>query len=209
LKIKSLDDVKLETEGLFTEITEMLDKNKDEETLNALKRNIMRVLILMSKDKGFIQLMKNINSLEHFIFLLKSDLKLCEESQKSNSVVGNEISIIINLLPDFIKLVLSILKNYDLSQFDIQPSTAVSPFKSEESINIINQGSSNASQIMSEDEKFMLDIYFCLLKSLYLFNDNLDIVSEVFEFIGNKDLTRKFFTDYEKTLDFSQCKRTF
>jgi len=134
LKIKSLDDVNLETEGLFTEITEMLNNKKDEETLNALKRNIMRVLILMSKDKGFIQLMKNINSLEHFIFLLKSDLKLCEESQKRNSVVSNEISIIINLLPDFIKLVLSILKNYDLSQFDIQPSTAISPFQPEESI---------------------------------------------------------------------------
>ncbi len=58
---------------------------------------------------------------------------------------------------------------------------------------------------MNEDEKFMLDIYYCLLKSLYLFNDNLDIVSDVFEFIGNKDLTKKFFTDYEKTLDFSQC----
>jgi hypothetical protein len=112
----------------------MLNKNKDEETLNALKRNIMRVLILMSKDKGFIQLMKNINSLEHFIFLLKSDLNLCEDSQKSNSVVSNEISIIINLLPDFIKLVLTLLKNYDLSQFDIQSSAAVSPFQKEGSI---------------------------------------------------------------------------
>lgn len=59
---------------------------------------------------------------------------------------------------------------------------------------------------MNEDEKFMLDIYYCLLKSLYLFNNNLDIVSEVFDFLGNKDLTKKYFSDYEKILDISQCK---
>lgn len=137
LKIKSLEDVQLETQGLISEITEMLNKKKDEDTLNSLKRNIMRVLILMSKDKGFIQLMKNINSLEHFIFLLKSDLRLYEEKLKTNSSISNEISIIINLLPDFIKLVLSLLKNYDLSQFDIQPSSSVSPFLHEGSIKLL------------------------------------------------------------------------
>lgn len=59
---------------------------------------------------------------------------------------------------------------------------------------------------MNEDEKFMLDIYYCLLKSLFLFNNNLDIVSEVFDFLGNKDLTKKYFSEHEKILDISQCK---
>ena len=110
---------------MIGEIKEMFASEKDEETLNILKRNIMRVLILMSKDKAFIQLMKNINSLENFIVLLKSDLKMFEENQKNNI---NEVNIIINLLPDFIKLVLTILKNYDLSHFDVQFNSHVSPF---------------------------------------------------------------------------------
>ena len=119
---------------MIDEIKEMFASEKDEKTLNILKRNIMRVLILMSKDKAFILLMKNINSLENFIFLLKSDLKMCEENQKkNNSELNNDISIIINLLPDFVKLVLSILKNYDLSHFDVQINSQVSSFMIEPS----------------------------------------------------------------------------
>jgi hypothetical protein len=133
MKIKNLEEVQLETVGMIGEIKEMFNNDKDEETLKLLKRNIMRVLVLMSKDKGFIQLLKNINSLEHFIFLLKSDLKLFEDKLKNNNESSNEINVIINLLPDFIKLVLSILKNYDLSHFDMPPSATLSPFITDES----------------------------------------------------------------------------
>ena len=119
---------------MIEEIKEMFSKDKDEQTLKILKRNIMRILVLMSKDKGFIQLMKNINSLENLILLLKCDLKMYEELQKNHLKPSIEEGIIINLLPDFINLVLTILKNYDLSQFLIPIITTVnvSPFVSDE-----------------------------------------------------------------------------
>ena len=119
---------------MIGEIKEIFSHNKDEETLKSLKKNIMRILVLMSKDKGFIKLMKNINSLENFIILLKSDLKLCEDVQNKNITLSTEISIIINLLPEFIKLVLTILKNYDLSQFYL-PVITVSPFQIDDKSN--------------------------------------------------------------------------
>ena len=68
--------------------------------------------------------------------ILKSDLKLCEENQKNNGEISTEVGIIINLLPDFIKLVLSILKNYDLSQYDVPSTLTVSPFGEDESITL-------------------------------------------------------------------------
>ena len=204
MKIKSCEEVQLETVGMIGEIKEMFNSDKDEETLKILKRNIMRVLVMMSRDKAFIQLMKNIKSLEHFLFLLKSDLKLYEDKIKNNLEISNEINVIINLLPDFIKLVLTILKNYDLSQFDA-PVNSVSPFMSDESKNIINLGSSVISTSKS-DENIMVDIYFCLLKSLYLFNKNIDIVQDIFEFIASKEITKKYFLDYENILNLSECK---
>ena len=134
LKIQNTDDIELETVSMIGEIKEIFSHNKDEETLKSLKKNIMRILVLMSKDKGFIKLMKNINSLENFIILLKSDLKLCEDVQNKNITLSTEISIIINLLPEFIKLVLTILKNYDLSQFYL-PVITVSPFQIDDKSN--------------------------------------------------------------------------
>ena len=109
---------------MIGEIKEIFAIEKDVETLKILKRNIIRVLILMSKDKTFILLMKNINSLEDFIFLLKSDLKLCEERLTNSNT--DQDNIIINLLPNFIKLVLSILKNYELSHFEVKINSQVS-----------------------------------------------------------------------------------
>ena len=66
--------------------------------------------------------------------MLKSDLKLCEDVQNKNITLSTEISIIINLLPEFIKLVLTILKNYDLSQFYL-PVITVSPFQIDDKSN--------------------------------------------------------------------------
>ena len=109
---------------MIGEIKEIFAIEKDVETLKILKRNIIRVLILMSKDKTFILLMKNINSLEDFIFLLISDLKICEERLTNSNT--DQDNIIINLLPNFIKLVLSILKNYELSHFEVKINSQVS-----------------------------------------------------------------------------------
>ena len=123
---------------MIGEIKEILNKGKDEETLKILKKNIMRIFVLMSKDKAFIKLMKNINSLENFIFLLKCDLKLYEDTQTNIITQNTEIGIIVNLLPDFIILVLTILRNYDLSQFYINPiSVNVSSYLNDENKSIV------------------------------------------------------------------------
>ena len=123
---------------MIGEIKEILNKGKDEETLKILKKNIMRIFVLMSKDKAFIKLMKNINSLENFIFLLKCDLELYEDTQTNIITQNTEIGIIVNLLPDFIILVLTILRNYDLSQFYINPiSVNVSSYLNDENKSIV------------------------------------------------------------------------
>ena len=123
---------------MIGEIKEILNKGKDEETLKILKKNIMRIFVLMSKDKAFIKLMKNINSLENFIFLLKCDLKLYEDTQTNIITQNTEIGIIVNLLPDFNILVLTILRNYDLSQFYINPiSVNVSSYLNDENKSIV------------------------------------------------------------------------
>ena len=72
--IDILNDLDIDT--FLPEIKEILSSEDNENMLNSLKTNIIRVLILMSKDKNFLQLLKDINSLDIFIKLLKSDLEI-------------------------------------------------------------------------------------------------------------------------------------
>ena len=93
--IDILNDLDIDT--FLPEIKEILSSEDNENMLNSLKTNIIRVLILMSKDKNFLQLLKDINSLDIFIKLLKSDLEIillknseivinsCEEEVKENT----------------------------------------------------------------------------------------------------------------------------
>lgn len=84
LKIIKIKNVKnfdvlnseIDIDSFLPEIKEILSSEDNENKLNSLKKNIVRVLILMSKDKNFLLLLKDINCLDIFIKLLKSDLEI-------------------------------------------------------------------------------------------------------------------------------------
>lgn len=79
----------LDLDNFLPEIKEILSSEDYENKLNSLKKNIIRVLILMSKDKNFLQLLKEINCLDIFIKLLKSDLEIIEEKNKKKMEEGS------------------------------------------------------------------------------------------------------------------------
>jgi hypothetical protein len=99
--------------GGLTEIKEMIT-NQDEESFSSLKKNITRVLILMSKDKNFLQLLHDINSLDIFVSLLKSDLEIYSANFSENKKENDEIYVIEHILPDLLRLILSLLKHYEV-----------------------------------------------------------------------------------------------
>ena len=70
-------------ESSLTEILEMFS-HQDDDSFNLLKKNITRVLILMSKDKNFLQLLKDNNSLDIFVGMLKSDLEIYSDKTEAN-----------------------------------------------------------------------------------------------------------------------------
>ena len=72
----------IDLENFLPEIKDILSSEDCENKLNSLKKNIIRVLILMSKDKNFLQLLKEINCLDIFVKLLKSDLEIIEQKNK-------------------------------------------------------------------------------------------------------------------------------
>jgi len=103
LKIIRIKNVKnfdisneMDIDSFLPEIKEILSSEDNENKLNSLKKNIVRVLILMSKDKNFLLLLKDINCLDVFIKLLKSDLeiislkneKLIEDTQKDSNKIN-------------------------------------------------------------------------------------------------------------------------
>jgi len=100
LKIVKIKNVKnsdvllnneLDIDSFLPEIKEILSSEDNEIKLNSLKKNIVRVLILMSKDKNFLLLLKDINCLDIFIKLLKSDLEIISlKNEKQTEEAKNE-----------------------------------------------------------------------------------------------------------------------
>lgn len=201
MKIKSNTNMEKELEQEFlnnTMLNEIKDNliNQDEESINSLKKNLTRILILMSKDKDFLQLLKDINSLDIFVGLLKNDLDVYSNKDQQDERTQVEINMIGTLLPDFLKLVLSLLKNYDLEEdmevsMDSRKSISQKLFNkrfSAISIQVGKQDIAPTSQIKPwTPPQLLKDICYCLAKSLNYFTGEKEIVHEIVEFVISKD----------------------
>jgi hypothetical protein len=197
LKIKdvsSIDSIcenNSSVDGMLSEIKEMF-ANQDETTFNMLKKNITRALIIISKDKSFLQLLKDINSLDIFVDLLKSDLDIYSEKIKYSPKGSSEISMIESLLPDFIRLVMSLLKTYELDytieraqRLSVATSLSISgctpDTQYDSKINPSNFGKDNSNQVLFSN------IYSCMINSLKYFISDKQLIYDILDFLVNKD----------------------
>jgi hypothetical protein len=179
--IKGLDSIFGGEDGdtMLLEIKEMFS-NQDEVTFNILKKNITRVLIIISKDKSFLQLLKDINSLDIFVDLLKSDLEIYAENLKTGT--GN-LSLIESLLPDFIRLVISLLKTYELEHTidRVQRMTVAKIIKKDSPV--YEAPSDEKGDVLFEN------IYSCMIESLKYFIADKQLIYDILDFLVNKDKT--------------------
>lgn len=79
---------------------------KDANNFDSLKRNITRVLILLSKEKKFFLILKELNSLDSFISILKSDYEFIlsnHDNEEENSMllktnIYSELNLLLALI---------------------------------------------------------------------------------------------------------------
>lgn len=136
----------------------------------------------------------------------------------------NEISIIENQLPEFFKLILSLLKNYEIienEQLDDNGSisnSSLSMLKSNRN-SIMSKNSyfipNNASILSTEkcdnianfySSSLMKDVIWCLTRALKYFIKEIDMVYEILDYLINKDriITNQFLLH----LEWSELNKT-
>ena len=83
---------------------------ENDEKFAKIKRNITRILLLMSKDAKVIEILKTINTFECFIELLCTDITSYSLLRENESEHADEIALIKNTLPDLIRVVINLVK---------------------------------------------------------------------------------------------------
>jgi len=199
----------LNTEGMLGEIQEIFSsENLTGESLKLFKRNTTRILIIMSKDDNFLKLLNEINCLAVFVSLLKNDLILFGEKFKTdvrNSILG-EIAVIEDLLPDFLKLVLTLLKNYDKDlNFKNSSSQSTSRRDTDQSITNISMDSSTMD-LMNYDT-LINDINFCMIKTLVFFSYHVEIIEQIFKYITSQNVKKNIFEEF--LVDYNKKERNY
>jgi len=113
-----------------------------------------------------------------------------------------EISIIENQLPEFFKLILTLLKNYEIIENDLSEESS-SGFSLQSTRNSIISRSSYFMNNSNNSEKFdyitnfynsplMKDVIWCLTKALRFYTKEVEMVYEILYYLINKD---KFITN--------------
>jgi len=110
----------------------------------------------------------------------------------------NEISIIENQLPEFFKLILSLLKNYEMietEQITEDPNTGHSlqstrnSIISKNSFPLIRSNSSDKFDYVNNfyNSALMKDIIWCLTKALKFYTKEMDMIYEILDYLTSKD----------------------
>jgi len=204
MKINNVVDLKqslFETGGLLGELEDFFKKeNFNDDNLNVFKKHITRVLTLLCRDKYFSAFLNEMNCFEVFLSLFKNDLTLYIE--KSNAIINskediritlkNEIGVLDNVLPEFLKLILNLLKNYD------------------ENMELVTANNDEFYELMSINEDIVThkkinhtsaliqDLNFCLVNSLIHFYKRMDIVEDIFKYILTLEGRKNQFTNFIK-----------
>jgi hypothetical protein len=119
-----------------------------------------------------------------------------------NSEKKNELNMFVNIIPDFVRLVLSLLRNYDLSQFKPVNHPGIPGLIS----SIGNGINFLILESKAKDDSLLKDIYLCLIKCINSLKSNKDLMKEIFDFIGSKEVTKKYFEIYLKETNSAECK---
>lgn len=202
LKLNADSEYKEDSEmlvGMLDEFKELILK-KDEEVIGTLKKNITRVLILMSKDINFIQILKEINSVDALVELLKTQVDIYFDKNKPDEskdvkVVRNEEDqenkIIESVLPDFLRLIFSLLKNFEIPDEMIEETT------------------SSRKITCDSVDTLISDLAYSLGKCLIIFESNKTISLEIIEFLNSKD--KRLLDEYidQNSNNNETCKNLF
>lgn len=86
---------------------------KDASNFDSLKKNITRVLILLSKEKKFFLILKELNSLDSFISILKSDYEFVLTNQDNEE--ENSMLLKTNIYSE-LNLLLALIQNISFSE---------------------------------------------------------------------------------------------
>jgi len=223
MKINNVSDLKqsvfsTSTEGLLGEIEDLFRKeNFNDENLKVFKKNITRVLTLISRDKNFLALLNEMNCFEVFLDLFKNDLilyinkekdaKKALESKNSTEVriganLKTEVTYLDNILPEFLKLILNLLKNYDEDMNFI-------PNNNEQHYDTMSINDELESKRNYHTNLIISDVYFCLTNSIIHF-DNKEIIEDILKYVISSESRQNQFYKFineNKDEDFlSECK---
>jgi len=223
MKINNVSDLKqsvfsTSTEGLLGEIEDLFRKeNFNDENLKVFKKNITRVLTLISRDKNFLALLNEMNCFEVFLDLFKNDLilyinkekdaKKALESKNSTEVriganLKTEVTYLDNILPEFLKLILNLLKNYDEDMNFI-------PNNNEQHYDTMSINDELESKRNYHTNLIISDVYFCLTNSIINF-DNKEIIEDILKYVISSESRQNQFYKFineNKDEDFlSECK---
>ena len=131
-------DVKVETE---TE--KVVEPNITPELIISLRKNIAKVLIMLTKDNVFLKILSELNSIETLVELIQLEL---EEKKESNELLES-------ILPNFLKLVFRLLSEMDETG------------QESELVKKIGQCLLKALTLLNKDSKSVLEIVEILLST--------------------------------------------
>ena len=198
------------SEGFVCEIEDFA-KNKtfNNESLKVFKKNITRVLTLISRDKNFLALLNEMNCFEVFLDLFKIDLNLYSNKNNDNedirSSLKHEVKYLDNILPDFLKLILNLLKNYD-EDMNFIPNLLLEDDKFDEiSVNeeFLNKRQTHTKLIIS-------DVNWCLVHYIVYFNNKNENIEDIVKYLTSSESRLKhfynFIADYKDEVFLKECK---
>jgi len=167
----------------------------------------------MSSEKEFMVHLKEITSLNIFVSLLQSDLDVYEQNNSVSDVKGGTINVtdddvmVKSNLPDFVRLILNILKNYNFEENNIGADTInIKELKELKEGMSKNKSKLNMNMISPTQKKLMKDIFSAFIRFMHHFNTEKQIIEEIFNFFTLSSLHKEIFEEFISNYNPEKCK---